>query len=955
MKLKHFLLGILGLLQFAARATDAIYENDATAVTPTVDAVSFINNGTLDILGINFPFTTQNTLYYTNRGTINGSIDFEYINGDTGMEAWASVIDNDNGAQILPPLGGAAIGPYHFLKATNIINRGTITTPYTGLIRLEGGNVDLRYGALEVAGLVGQGTAIIPNTTNFIQEIGVQDGYWGGGTFAVDPSKILTAQGRRYIAKSPSYTVTNSSGFIQTLQQSFLGPQIFALTNAIGASGTNTATNQIFQIVFIDNGNTNVSVGVSFKPSLDLSNPFRKIFVTLSSKSTNPVSRFVETDQIQISDASTSTTNLALLSPLPADGTYQPAPFLYDRSVPPLDSGIMGANFAISPTNFLKWFDTTFTNGMKFTNAIISNAFYLASGVIVSSQAPSVASYSPLTGVTDVPGRIEIDSDTLNLDRARFRSQAVVNIKTKDLKSSVGTVIDAPILNYTLGSKSGLLTVENLAAPTARRFADGTLEVMSMVFTNGFANFVTNSMDTNNITVTETDYAAYFHVLYVKARLTVDQQASVNGMVLDSTNTVFNDTANLLNQFEVTGTSFTLNGALTLGTAVNNPGLNGWYASNAPSVINFTNNGTLICPNGQQFGTDRPTPYNNWVNTGTNLATSILVKTTNLLDTGVLYTYNSGSIQLQANALKVDGGSFTSAGDIGLTGGSLKVRNGILNASGGLYLNFTDSVSDAGLSGGSQFYAAYNIGANVKPATGDLLGSTFNIAVPQYRSGSIVWAGNDVGPNRAGFVNNLAIAELNIAVGDQGTLSFSGATGTNAIYVDRLILSPAITNDLASFIAVDPNFTIYFADANVPVDQINGALGGRLQWVSNFAGPLSGVPVALSDGTVIRVNINLLNSLTVDSNGNGIVNGLDPAPFDAPHLSVSSTTNGVPVLSWNGGGQTVYEIDYRTNLFKGAWSPLANVTNTASLAAPLKYTDSTAGKVPHFYRISYTP
>ena len=103
--------------------------------------------------------------------------------------------------------------------------------------------------------------------------------------------------------------------------------------------------------------------------------------------------------------------------------------------------------------------------------------------------------------------------------------------------------------------------------------------------------------------------------------------------------------------------------------------------------------------------------------------------------------------------------------------------------------------------------------------------------------------------------------------------------------------------DLASTLQVDPNLTLYFAYANVPVEQLDGLLGGRLRWVRDFVGPNSGVAVALPSGRTIIVNRGLRESPTIDSDGDGIPNSIDEQPFTILKYRLMVGTNGVPVTS----------------------------------------------------------
>jgi len=187
------------------------------------------------------------------------------------------------------------------------------------------------------------------------------------------------------------------------------------------------------------------------------------------------------------------------------------------------------------------------------------------------------------------------------------------------------------------------------------------------------------------------------------------------------------------------------------------------------------------------------------------------------------------------------------------------------------------------------------------------------------------------------------------------------------------------------------NITIYYAAAKLsftpppangvsqePEEYLNGMFGGHLRWVTNFAGPNSSVDVIIN-GQTYAVNRALRYSKIIDSNGNGIPNYYDPNPFTAPPpgsvaelmLSVamqqlagqpatnqvqsqlSSPSPNVATLSWLAAPNTVYQVQYRTNLSPGGWQPLLNYTNAASTNRVVTVQDTNAVSGQRFYRISH--
>ena len=107
-----------------------IYENfgfvDASKELP-IDAESFANYGTFDVFST-LPFDTQNTLNFTNRGIMNGSVGFSFQhiaeNGDRGP---ARNFVNARGGEITaaPPVFESEPS-FLLVEAENIINQGRL-------------------------------------------------------------------------------------------------------------------------------------------------------------------------------------------------------------------------------------------------------------------------------------------------------------------------------------------------------------------------------------------------------------------------------------------------------------------------------------------------------------------------------------------------------------------------------------------------------------------------------------------------------------------------------------------------------------------------------------------------------------------------------------------------------------------------------------------------------------
>jgi hypothetical protein len=178
------------------------------------------------------------------------------------------------------------------------------------------------------------------------------------------------------------------------------------------------------------------------------------------------------------------------------------------------------------------------------------------------------------------------------------------------------------------------------------------------------------------------------------------------------------------------------------------------------------------------------------------------------------------------------------------------------------------------------------------------------------------------------------------------------------MYVDYLELLHNATN-LSSF-AIDQNFTIYFANANLDPAAIEAASGGRMRWVSTFTGPLSSANYTAANGRISKVNSALLASVSVDSDGDGVMNAYDSTPFytaDDAVLSVSLTGES-PIsarLVWRALAQATNTVEYTASPGTADWQVLTNFVQGA-VSAPVSVLDplSPNGQL-RVYRLRVNP
>jgi hypothetical protein len=244
------------------------------------------------------------------------------------------------------------------------------------------------------------------------------------------------------------------------------------------------------------------------------------------------------------------------------------------------------------------------------------------------------------------------------------------------------------------------------------------------------------------------------------------------------------------------------------------------------------------------------------------------------------------------------------------------------------------------------------IAQTLKPLTGDLLGTTITNYAPAPNKLVInTWAGQDLGANVAGFNNNEAVGHLVLdALGPNSAFQFNGTGASNGLYVDRLDLvdyasytNHSLSGDIPALIFnTNLNLVIYYASAfanGVSVaDKLNNKNGGHLRWVPQYVGHFSSVSFIYPDGTTNVLNASLLQSTTIDSDGDGIANAFDTSPiFLSSEVNLTQTLTNLPPLTeliqWHSVPSATNYVFYSTSP-AGPFTLLLTNFNSPSLVPP---------------------
>jgi hypothetical protein len=581
--------------------------------------------------------------------------------------------------------------------------------------------------------------------------------------------------------------------------------------------------------------------------------------------------------------------------------------------------------------------------------------------------------------MTNLPARIRISaSRELNLTQTQITQPDFLSLwSTNQFDGNAGCRIAAPYTDLNLGVTNGFLTISNLQPQSFPVWSGGV-----QAWSTRWTVMATNTIITisNNLPVFTNSYRVTndYRVEIVSSQLSPTTPGKMRDFILHSTNSVdLSDAYNVMRTLSIDARSLTLTtnlyggGARSADGELNLISANILWPNSLPNLLWLTNNGAISTLNLANFGSSAQ-PYGAFVNSGrvSNLGGSILWAR-DFENYGTFFSGNSG-FTLQSLTTTMTNGSVVAGGSITIVAASLVASNTFLNAGAALNLTATNLLTDTGTasgnfwevgsqqppsaSPGSYFINGFNL--PVKPAAGDLLGTTVTSTAPaQVVLGGVtnftltinnLWAGADYGVSNSGYTNNVAVGHLILdAQGKNSVFNFNGTGASNAIYVDRLELRDyaSWTNHDShlnlSALAFNNNLVIYYADAiaagaglgGTPADVsrlINHKNSNHLRWVPTYAGYFSSTNLVYF-GATNTFNVALAGDTVIDSNGNGIPNASDPMPFFLQgmiNLTAYPTNNPAHtiVISFDTIPRATNTVFYTTSLMQPViWTVLTNI------------------------------
>src|SRR5947209_2666367 len=261
-------LALLGLAAAFAPAVFAqpspLFRNDTVLTIPgdehllQVDALDFLNNGTISIFFTNLDYfslyDTSDTRNFTNNGFMSANTGFHFDTAPPsfGLRQWAqnfvnngtvdSGVDTNGTTAFLTFLFGVG-GARTFVDANNIQNPGDFNLGFETLLQLNGNAISVNHGSI---GMMENGLAGGQGFLFFNQ--GFLDGYWGLGTNVMNPF----VQFEIPPPLEPPSLVTNRD-------YTFGIQQLGGLTYQTYVSDFTFGSNRFVQAVFLNNTNVDIT------------------------------------------------------------------------------------------------------------------------------------------------------------------------------------------------------------------------------------------------------------------------------------------------------------------------------------------------------------------------------------------------------------------------------------------------------------------------------------------------------------------------------------------------------------------------------------------------------------------------------------------------------------------------------------------------------------------------
>ena len=916
---------------------------------------------------------------------------------------------------------------YLNIYADTIINRGALFGSAGGQVAIVGKKVDLARSIVGVNAPPDQDTGDPGLDGGYDPIPGTSEIHWGYGVGGFGYRTMLAFTTNRVVQAGVTNSVTNVTSVARypvgnesiALNPDGTGGRPFtfqwgagtnqlnrdivpfvwstAAPDAATASATNPATNQSFTIVMVRRASTNLLVDAAMTALPGAQYPYPLVALRITGVSTNNITGKDDAVSLifgnsfgpdpqaiyltnRLTGIPSRPTNLTVsrattrsvanpFSPVntASSNAFAAALTNFFGSLRPALAGVAPTGqFAMRRDLLTAWTGPGLTNPIAYTNVFATNG-YMAYRMDISfgsgrvPVSPSIPDISPTNNV----GRLVIDADELNLERARIRGQGPVILRARDLVSTKQASIDAPYIDANLTSKSGNMDISGVFQSRVQRMA-GTVTILSTTFTNTAqvelpAPPPVNPGDPPG-TPTTVDLVATFHVMLVDADITPTFPTPVIDLALSSTNITVGDSLSVTRIAKLDTENLTVNGRLEVrGNEGSDLASKTLDSTTAPKLVNFVNNGVVVVSNTINLGGGTPNGLKTIVNNGQLRSGTVILKADDIsVGTNGVIRAEGGSLTLEAQRLTLQARANivdpsivvptnSEFPNINLPGNlkalyQLVAHADFMTLGAGTVLaapsvDITPGSSLLVETNGAAINAAYRLALNSAPASMETRNLLLSLQVPDYQQGEVVWPTADRFASASAF-DGQSVASLTINGGLYSSVVFKGnSTNPAALYVKTLNLSTnAVTTNATSVVlftelVTAPGYTVYYTTVNRGTNALDPAkfeaaaalTGGKFKQVDVRGGS----DWVTLQGVSQPVHQSLRYSTTMDSDGDGTVNAFDANPFDKFQLEnvavVDDGSTGFRV-TWDAAPLQSYTVEYTTSL-DGTWRTLQRVSN----------------------------
>lgn len=998
-----------------AQTSPIFINHGEITVAPNIDATIFYNDGVFDLL-TDLPFSTINTRYFTNKGTMSGGPGFIFsydADNAAGRQLADSIVnegtivsrDSSSLTTITDPGGGQILIPafagasWMQLFATNVFSSGLLSAGQEGLMEIRGKTVSLKRAGVRTgvppnnAGFLFFDSDIVTQSrSNYLNPSGISDSWWGIGTNQVfsgagAPLRLDSFPPQLDIPfpETPFHQVTTILG----ASNSFLSvalPFNFFSTEVYGAyvrTNSTDPTNAIIQVVFVAPGlnSSDIRANVSWDTDGSVDGLLPGLggasvpIIEINARAFDRTLNAYTTNTVYIADDMAGQTNLFTAVNFNGN-TGRPSNYRTAVGFPGNFTGLAGNNTVFNYFNHIynfAWTSAVVTNQYTAYSFLLYDVPEPTLGIGIIGQVPTrgfllgnpfVANWAD---PTNLPGRLTIESEgLLNLENTRIRGENYARLDSPHVEFNQNTIFDSPVLSLELGKTNNAVmhftntipaAVERIGGPIYLWSANWTNQSITFQFDPGTGEFSSNVVQIRNF-VTFVD----------NENLAGDELVTTFDFVVDADEIIVSDDLYVQNTLKIETGRLTLDSDINISSEVGHI-LN---STHFVGTTHVTNKGQVF--QGSDFSRDfdygsalelgpgYETAVEVFDNSGEWSATFLDILVTNLNNSGTLFAYE-GPLIAEADTMDIQLGEVLANNDVYLTARTLDagfstVRAGIVSGNGNyfrgkLHLNITDSVVDGGVGANNPWEVYDGFEMLMKPVSGDFIGTRLHSFGQQFREVKHKWGAEDRGMDASGWVDNAVVGRLILDGQNLSLFTFETVNGNNAMYVETLEFRGAALGDPINSVYIEEGMTIYYNSSNLDPSDL-----GQIPNLVYY--PMPTLPVSteivLANGQVFRTSNSLLESGLADSDADGIVNSDDENPFDDVLINVTVINDPEPqaVISWAGAPRTEYELQYKNDVEENGWNTLSRFT-TMSDQRDMTVVDDDPNSGHRYYRVIYTP